>query len=94
MQVSANGGGSAYWPRDSHELFFSAPDRSIMVVDLTPGASLQASPPRRVMTVPGLIQNGRFVATPDGQRFLLPLRNVPETTPITVVLNWAAGRGR
>ena len=36
--------------------------------------------------------NTRYVATPDGQRFLFPLgATSPDATALTVVLNWTAG---
>ncbi len=90
MQVSVNGGGSAYWRSDGRELFFTASDQTIMAVDVTPGSSFQAGTPRKLFDVPGVINNRRFVATPDGQRFLVPVQKA-EALPITVVLNWAAG---
>jgi Tol biopolymer transport system component len=90
VQVSVNGGGSAYWRADGKELFFSVTDQSIMAVDVTPGASFQVGTPHKLFDVPGLIHNGRFVVTADGQQLLVPLQK-PEPLPITVVLNWAAG---
>jgi hypothetical protein len=90
MQVSANGGNSAYWRNDGKELFFNAPDGRIMSVDVTPGSTFQASAPRGVFELGGVINNGRFVVSPDGQRFLLPLRE-QASAGITVILNWAAG---
>jgi Tol biopolymer transport system component len=89
VQVSANGGGSAYWRSDGKELFFVESDRTIMAVDVSPGTPVQVGTPRKVFDVPGLINNGRFVVTAEG-RFLVPLRK-DEPLPITVVLNWAAG---
>ena len=90
VQVSANGGSSAYWRRDGKELFFSGSDQTIMAVDVTPGPSFHVSAPRKVFDVPGIINNRRFVVTPDGQQFLMPVQRA-EVLPITVVLNWAAG---
>jgi hypothetical protein len=90
VQVSVNGGGSAYWRSDGAELFFSASDQTIMAVDVKAGTSFQAGTPRRLFDVPGIINNRRFAVTPDGQRFLVPVQKA-EALPITVVLNWAAG---
>jgi len=91
VQVSANGGGSAYWRSDGKELFFRAPDGKIMVVDVTPGSTFQVSAPRVLFNVDGVINNGRFVVSPDGQRFLLPIRTQGQAEGITVILNWASG---
>ena len=90
MQVSANGGSSAYWRSDGKELFFSGTDPTIMAVDVTPGSTFQAGKPVKLFDVPGIINNRRFVVTPDGKQFLMPIQPA-EALPITVVLNWAAG---
>jgi Tol biopolymer transport system component len=92
VQVSANGGSSAYWRRDGKELFFTSSDQTIMAVDVTLGSSFQAGTPRKLFDVPGVINNRRFVVTPDGQQILVPVQKA-ETAPITVVLNWATTRG-
>jgi hypothetical protein len=92
IQVSANGGSSAYWRSDGEELFFSTPDRKIMAVEVTPGSTFHASPPHTVFEVPGFINNGRFAVMPDGQQFLVPLQTESAASePITVILNWASG---
>jgi hypothetical protein len=90
-QVSASGGHSAWWRSDGKELFFNASNEKIMSVDVKKAATFEASPPRVVLQVPGLTNNGRFVASLDGQRFLLPLvTQGGEVPPVTVVLNWTA----
>ena len=89
QQVSIAGGGSAFWRSDGKELFFSAPDQTLMSVAITPGDTFKASAPQKLFDVPGIINNGRFVVTPDGQQFLLPVQRA-ESSTITVVLNWPA----
>ena len=89
MQLSVNGGDSAYWRSDGKELYFHAPDGHIMAVDITPGPTPGPSVPRPVFRLPADVNNGRFVAMPDGQRFLVPLEVQKPTPPVmTVVLNW------
>jgi hypothetical protein len=89
--VSASGGHSAWWRSDGKELFFNASNEKIMSVDVKKAATFEASLPRVVLQVPGLTNNGRFVASLDGQRFLLPLvTQGGEVPPVTVVLNWTA----
>ena len=45
VQVSVEGGGSAYWRKDSKELFFLGPDQRVMSVEITPGE--RSRPARR-----------------------------------------------
>ena len=44
--VSRAGGTNPRWRKDGKELFFAAPDGNVMSVDVTPGATFQASEPR------------------------------------------------
>jgi Tol biopolymer transport system component len=85
-QFSANGGSSAWWSSDGKELFFYALDRKLMAVDVTLGGTFEAGRPRDLFRVPGLIANGRFVASLDGQRFLLPLQK-ENPLRLSVILN-------
>jgi len=88
-QVSANGGGSAWWSSDGKELFFYALDRKLMAVDVTLGRTFEAGRPRELFLVPGSIANGRFVASLDGQRFLLPLQK-ENPLSLSIILNGMA----
>lgn len=88
VQVSANGGDSAWWRSDGRELFFNTPDRKLMSVDIRPGNAFDASPPKALFEIPGQVNNGRFIATLDGQRFLMPLQRQDQAQPLTVILNW------
>jgi eukaryotic-like serine/threonine-protein kinase len=88
-QVSANGGGSAWWSSDGKELFFYALDRKLMAVDVTLGRTFEAGRPRDLFLVPGFIANGRFVASLDGQRFLLPLQK-ENPFSLSIILNGMA----
>jgi serine/threonine protein kinase len=88
-QISVNGGDSVYWRSDGKELYFHTPDGNIMAVDITPGPTPRPSVPRPVFRLPADVNNGRFVAAPDGERFLVPLEVQKPTPPVmTVVLNW------
>ena len=72
VQVSANGGDSAWWRSDGKELFFDAPDQKLMSVGVRPGNGFDASPPKALFEIPGTVNNGWFIATLDGQCFLIP----------------------
>jgi len=89
-QISKAGGAEPQWRRDGRELYYLAQD-DLMAVTLTKGPKgLEPQEPRRLFRQRlGPFLRNRYVAAPDGQRFLL---NVPATDrtvePITVILNW------
>lgn len=97
-QVSVDGGFEPYWRSDGRELFFLAPDRTLMSVQIADtGATFKHSAPRalfptRVRWFENPATGRHYAPSRDGQRFLIA--NATEqarSTPITVVLNWAAG---
>lgn len=95
-QVSTTGGDQPQWRRDGRELFYVTPDKKLMAVAVTPGASFKAGAPvtlfaTRIPTTSLTDDRNNFVPAADGQRFLV--NNLVEegnTRPITLVLNWAA----
>jgi hypothetical protein len=95
--VSSGGGAQPHWRADGKELFYIAPDRTLMAVDVNAGTTFETSAPKRLFAT--LVNNytapNRYVVTADGQRFLIN-SPVGETnqTPITVVLNWTSGLKR
>ena len=100
-QVSTNGGFQPQWRRDGRELFYMAPDKTLMTVAFESHATtFDASPPKALFAtrtkwieIQGTAQT--YAVAPDGQRFLVA--NATESSqlaPITVVLNWVAALGR
>ena len=96
-QVSTGGASNPRWRRDGKELFFVSADRKLMAVDVKAGATFERGIARELfqtrMVVPGGVNiTYRYAVAADGKRFLI---NSPAeeaaSTPITVVLNWAAG---
>ena len=96
-QISVSGGEHPQWRGDGRELFFIAPDGSLMSTSITPGPQFDFTTPR-VLFKTGLTADPasqRFVATADGNRFLFNM--LPEgdraatTTTLQVVLNWTNG---
>src|SRR5207247_254996 len=77
IAVSTAGGGQARWKKDGKELYYRAPDDNIMVVEIKPGARLEAGIPRPLFGAPFRNANTRnptrhlLAVSPDGQRFLL-----------------------
>jgi eukaryotic-like serine/threonine-protein kinase len=94
-QVSTGGGDIPVWSRDGKNLFFLDPDRKMMAVAVKGGDRFEPGAPKLLFDTH--IARGaivRFDVGPDG-RFLIPVQ--PEqtaATPMTVVVNWAAGLKR
>ena len=95
-QISKSGGFQPQWARDGKELFYIAPDRKLMAVSVSMDASsFEASPPRALFetAVPDLENARNRYAVSGAGRFLINTVLGEETTrPITIVLNWAAGK--
>ncbi|MBA3716207.1 MAG: PD40 domain-containing protein, partial [Pyrinomonadaceae bacterium] len=92
--VSTGGGNQPRWRRDGRELFYLA-DGKLMAVEVKTEGTFEAGVPKPLFVIHGPIEVTPFAisyaVTADGQRFLV--RSVVEqasTTPITVVVNWAA----
>jgi Tol biopolymer transport system component len=98
-QISTAGGMQPRWSRDGKELFYLAPDGTLMAVEVkttaakAPGAKLEAGMPRPLFATGLQPRTGydQYAVAPDGRRFLL---NVPIPTPtqppIGVIVNWSA----
>ena len=91
--VSTGGGVAPRWRGDAKELFYLAPDRKLMAVEVKAGTRFEAEIPRplfqtRVFTdAPA----ASYAVTGDGQRFLILSEAEGEAgDPATVVLNWPA----
>jgi Tol biopolymer transport system component len=102
-QVSTGGGAQPQWRRDGKELFYLAPDRKIMAVEVnSTGPTFVAGVPKplfeaHVSTIfPGGAGNWPYYAvTGDGQRFLVnTLVGDSQSAPLTVVMNWTSGLKR
>jgi Tol biopolymer transport system component len=98
-QVSANGGVQPRWRHDGKELFYLAPDNKLMSVAVRAGATFEAGTPQALFQTrtyglaPNSAYSQQYDVTANGQRFLLNLDMSDVTaTPLTVVLNWTAGR--
>ena len=99
IQVSTAGGGDPQWRRDGKELFYLAPDSTLMAVDVQRrGDELVMGTPQPLFVTNGdplnVLRNVYSPAT-DGQRFLVMTPVVPRnTSPLVGVLNWTAGLSR
>jgi len=93
-QVSTAGGAQPRWRRDGKELYFIAPDRKLMAVDIKTGAGFEmgTQAPLFQTQVSSVSSPNRYDASADGQRFLVNTTvEEPSRTPIVVILNWATG---
>ncbi len=94
-QVSTAGGVAPRWRADGKELYFLAPDATMMAVPVTvAGASLEAGTPlplfRTRIVDGGTVTNNRpqYAVARDG-RFLINQPVADATVaPITLILNW------
>ena len=87
-RVSTNGGSNPVWRRDGRELFYIAGDQ-LMAVPMRGDEVPEPDAPRPLFALPDLPQT--FVASVDGQRFLVSLQNkASERGTITVLTNWQA----
>jgi Tol biopolymer transport system component len=90
-RVSVAGGVQPRWRGDGRELFYLAPDGTMMVVQSTlesPGRFARAQPLFRTSLSPASPEMSEFDVTSDGQSFLLlePTSTRPQT--FTFILNW------
>jgi len=95
-RVSGNGGVSPIWRADGRELFFIAPDNTVMSVAVTPGTTFQAAVPRPLFRPPGQFEVGsgipQYDVAGDGQRFLMVLGAGDDATaPMTLATEWPGG---
>jgi Tol biopolymer transport system component len=96
-QISVNGGVEPKWREDGKELFYLAPDRSLMAVSVRTGVTVEPGPPTRLFqtlmsNVPiGGYTRNQYVVGAKGQRFLInQTTGTAYPAPITVLVNWPA----
>lgn len=95
-QISTAGGMLPRWRSDGRELMYQAPDGTVMAVAISvAGDDLAAAAPVALFNTG--IQPSDFptwAISPDGQQVLIIEPVVgSDTTRVTVVVNWLAGRG-
>ena len=93
-RVSRNGGSQPMWRGDGRELFFLAPDSTMMAVSISTANGFEAGIPQALFASGAVNFTGnrrQYAVTHDGQRFLINLPQQRATpTPLTVVVNWQA----
>ena len=96
-QVSTLGGFEPQWRLDGEELFYRAPDQTLMAVEVKGNpTALAFGPPQplfstRIRWLEIQAVAHHYAPAPDGQRFLmLSATDEAQSSSITVVLNWTA----
>ena len=92
-QVSKNGGTQPMWRGDGKELFFLAPDSTMMATTIDTAHQFQAGVPQALFASHAAVMQGRrnYSMTKDGKRFLVAaLQQAASVAPLTVVVNWLA----
>ena len=88
--VSTAGGAEPLWRSDGRELFFVAPDNTLMSTTVTPGATWQSTEPRPLFKAPLngelMLFRSRYQVTPDGNRILMDVTEDPQE--VSLVINW------
>ena len=90
--VSTNGGYEPRWRANGREIYYLSEDRQLMAVPVGAGPSFGIPNPLFQTRVPAGITAYRthYVASRDGQRFLVNMASDAPASHITVVLNWTA----
>jgi hypothetical protein len=93
VRVSTGGGVQVRWRRDGKELFYIAPDESLMAVPVgsvggrpSVGAAVPLFKTR--ITPMRSISRQQYVVAANGQRFLIVTPDEPTAFPITLIVNW------
>jgi serine/threonine-protein kinase len=92
VKVSTEGGSESAWRADSRELFYLAPNRTIMSVPITTAAAFAVGRPSKLLdrvvdTSIGSIHAIHYAATSDGQRFLMTA-TAGDEAPLNLIVNW------
>ncbi len=93
-RISSAGGSYPRWRRDGKELFYVAPDKTLMAVEITSGSGFAAGVPKPLFRtqMKWLDIGFQYDVSPDGKRFLInTLAEEEKAEAITVVQNWTAG---
>lgn len=89
LQISIDGGTQPLWRADGRELFFLAPDGSVMTSAVTASLSFSAAEPQAILPAAmTLVIRHAYTVTPDGQRVLMPVLDQTNPSTISVVTEW------
>ncbi len=104
-QLSLGGGSFPRWQHDGKELFFVAPDNTLMTVPIQTGPQMESllyeAPAalfatRMVVSGTNVFPGGtyssaQYAVAPDGRFLMIVDATDTAASPINIVLNWPAG---
>jgi len=91
--ISTDGGVQPTWSNDGHELYFLAPDGTLMAVEINPGAKFEPGMPHQLFETGISVspQVEQYAPHPDGKRFLsLKPSEQSAVFQFNVILNWTS----
>jgi hypothetical protein len=90
-RISPSGGSEPRWRADGAELFYVGPDRKLMALAISTGATFSSGQP--AVVVDARISDSAwwdYAVTPDGQQFIIKqTTNEGRSSPLNVVLDWS-----
>jgi Tol biopolymer transport system component len=94
IQISTAGGTQPFWPKGGNEVFYLAPDTTLMVVDVRPsGVAIAAAAPKSLFKInaePMRVIRSLYAVAADGQKILLLKPQVDlSASPLVGITNWA-----
>ncbi len=92
-QISSGGGSYPRWRRDGKEVFYIAPDKTLVAVDVRTGPGFESGEPKSLFRtqIRSPDVGFQYDVSADGQRFLVNTIVPEEQSAITVVQNWTVG---
>jgi eukaryotic-like serine/threonine-protein kinase len=96
FRISSGGGTQPRWRRDGKELYYIAPDRKLMAVEVKTTPRFEHGVPKplfdsHILSFGTSVGEIRWAPAVDGKRFLFITRGEElASSPITVVVNWQA----
>jgi hypothetical protein len=90
--VSSAGGSAPHWRGDGKELYYLAPDGTVMAVDVLAGPVFHPGVPRALFKAPAGVNY--FEVSADGKRFLIAVPVETVSAGYKVVLNWTEAMKR
>ncbi len=91
-QISRNGGTNPVWAAQTNQLFYLASDNMLTAVSIKESAGkLHIGLPHALFRIAG---SGYFDVPSGAKKILVGIAGVPNTHPVDLVVNWAAGLKR
>jgi Tol biopolymer transport system component len=92
-QISSGGGSYQRWRQDGREVFYIAPGKTLVAVEIRTGSAFETGVPKSLFRtqIKAADVGYQYDVSADGQRFLINTIVPEEGSAITVVQNWTAG---